>query len=260
MTPFQISTLPEFTCGGNIQLVLTVNSSAGDFASKLTLPTACCVGGGACLTCVAAITNTIGAGDLTLNERLARNVGTVAKCGENYECPGPFADPGTRFDVYRFTNSSASAVCHAAYLANPCGNLFLSAYLGILHTNDLCDDYLADAQDSGAFLTINFTVPPGRTFSLVVNDIPSEGPGCDYRLILLGPDCVPALNIASVPGNNVRLSWPTSAGGYLLDGTPGLTPTNWSAVPQAPVVSDALFNVTNPAAGPHRFYRLRKPE
>ena len=57
----------------------------------------------------------------------------------------------------------------------------------------------------------------------------------------------------------VRLSWPTTAAGYRLDFTPNLSPTNWTAVSNEPIVIAPNYNVTNDVTSSNGFYRLRKP-
>jgi hypothetical protein len=70
----------------------------------------------------------------------------------------------------------------------------------------------------------------------------------------------PTLNIQPVTTSQARLYWPTWAGGYLLEATPSLAPTNWVSVTNEPIVSALKFNVTNSiVTHTNRFYRLRQP-
>jgi len=57
----------------------------------------------------------------------------------------------------------------------------------------------------------------------------------------------------------VRVDWPTYAVGYKLAATPSLAPTNWTEVPNEPVVSNGRFAVTNNPSGGSKFYRLHQP-
>lgn len=69
----------------------------------------------------------------------------------------------------------------------------------------------------------------------------------------------PGLSIAQSGGSAV-LSWPASAIGYHLESTATPASTNsWSAVTNVPVFDLNALVVTNQAADPARFFRLRRP-
>ncbi len=259
VTPFQISTLPGFVCGSNISLELTVRSSGGDFVTSFTMPTTCAgAGGGFCATCPGFVTNAITTNDLALGTRMSRVPDAVGTCAAPVECPGPFNGSGTfRYDVHSFTNNGPAA-CYTVYVSNPCSNLFAAAYLGNFQTNDLCANYLADSANSGAFLTLAFAVPAGSNFVVVVNDLGAQGAGCSYLLAVSSSECAPTLQLATLPANRVRLAWPTSAAGHVLEAALGFETTNWSAVSNAPIVSGTNFLVTNSLTASNRFYRLRR--
>jgi len=137
------------------------------------------------------------------------------------------------------------------------------AYLGAFDPNDRCTNYLAD---SGASTQFSFPVQPisysfhaasNAVFVVTVNGVfGGQGP---YQLDVTGGDCRPVLNITNVPTANVRLDWPTWAGGYKLEGTPALTAPSWSTVASDPVVTSGRYAVTNSAAATNKFYRLHKP-
>lgn len=60
-------------------------------------------------------------------------------------------------------------------------------------------------------------------------------------------------------GTNAVLRWPTNAAGFTLQFTTNLLmPSNWSNASPAPVVVSGQNSVTNPFAGPQKFYRLAK--
>jgi len=63
---------------------------------------------------------------------------------------------------------------------------------------------------------------------------------------------------------NVVLTWPTNVAGfdytgYTLHCTTNLNPAVWHTASPAPVVINAQDTVTNPVAGPQKFYRLSNP-
>jgi hypothetical protein len=62
---------------------------------------------------------------------------------------------------------------------------------------------------------------------------------------------LPTLSIASVPPNQVMISWTPNTPGFVLQETPGLSPLNWTNAPSGtnnPVTVSTTNNVT--------FYRL----
>ena len=58
-------------------------------------------------------------------------------------------------------------------------------------------------------------------------------------------------------GNQLVISWPTNAAGLNLEFTADLLGSLWSPVTNVPVPLGGQFTVTNDAAGPARYYRLR---
>jgi len=56
----------------------------------------------------------------------------------------------------------------------------------------------------------------------------------------------------------LRLSWPVTGSNFVLEACPSLSRSNWTAVPQAPVVAGRDLIVTNEVCGATRFYRLRR--
>ena len=67
------------------------------------------------------------------------------------------------------------------------------------------------------------------------------------------------LAINSVSNSTVRVHWPTYAGGYKLEATPSLAPTNWTFVTNEPIIVGGRYSVTNTPPPTNRFYRLNKP-
>ena len=66
----------------------------------------------------------------------------------------------------------------------------------------------------------------------------------------------PRLEIAQ-SGSTKLLSWPSTAGGYVVETTPSLTPPVWEAVTNAPVISAERYVLTNSWSDQSRFFRLR---
>jgi outer membrane protein assembly factor BamB len=68
------------------------------------------------------------------------------------------------------------------------------------------------------------------------------------------------LSASRVGSNQLILSWPANAVGFLLQSTPQLTPpVTWTDVTNAPVLNGTRWTVTNNLSGNAQFYRLRKP-
>jgi len=67
----------------------------------------------------------------------------------------------------------------------------------------------------------------------------------------------PRLEIA-VSGNATSLSWPLTAGGYVVETTPSLTSPNWETATNAPLISADRYVLTNSWSDQSRFFRLKK--
>jgi len=67
----------------------------------------------------------------------------------------------------------------------------------------------------------------------------------------------PRLEIA-VSGNGTLLSWPLTAGGYVVETTPTLAAPNWETVTNAPVILTDRYVLTNSWSDETRFFRLRQ--
>ena len=69
----------------------------------------------------------------------------------------------------------------------------------------------------------------------------------------------PSLAITTT-GNQVVISWPLSAQGFVLESAGTLTGTNqWSVVTNTPATNAIWLQITNSAAANDKFYRLKKP-
>ncbi len=66
----------------------------------------------------------------------------------------------------------------------------------------------------------------------------------------------PRLEIAR-SGGTTLLSWPSTAGGYVVETTPTLASPTWESVSNAPAISADRYVLTNSWSEPSRFFRLR---
>ncbi len=230
---------------------------------------ACSTGGGACDYCLGPISGIVTNTDLIQTNRIYRS-GEIASCGTAKTWPGYYEGlPGIarHYDIYAFTNNTGADACVTAVLTSP-GDLQAGIYLNGFVPSNVASNYLADSGDS----TISYidyvnrpqscsaSIPPGATFYVTVNEL-NPGIGSTYTLQLSGLPCPPpTLNIQPVAPNQNRISWDTSAGGYLLEAVPYLAVTNWTGITNEPIVSGGDYTVTNSTGvPPNRFYRLHKP-
>jgi subtilisin-like proprotein convertase family protein len=225
--------------------------------------TTCSTGSGICDYCLTSISGSITITDLIQTNRIARD-SIVASCGAPKAWPGlATAFPGNyHYDIYSFTNTTASDACVTALLTAGC-DVQAAIYLNAFDPLNITNNYLADS----GFSTVNgpqscsATIPAGAKFFVTVNEIGS-GAGCSgYTLQLSGLPCPPpTLNIQPVPPNKARLYWDTSAGGYLLEADSNLLVNAWGTITNEPIVSGGNYNVTNSSVAPtNQFYRLHKP-
>ena len=229
--------------------------------SLFLYPVACNAGGGNCDYCLPPVTNSITAGDLSQTNRLTRDV-IVAGCGAPKVFPGGF--PGSyHYDVYSFTNTTASDACVTVLLTASC-DVQAGVYLNAFDPVNIATNYLGDSGFStagGIPQSCSVTIPAGAKFIVTVNEVFSGTLCGGYTLQLSGlpcPDPTLAINKAA-PTNSVRVNWPTSAGGYQLEALASLSKTNWAAVTNEPLVNAGRFNVTNSMNPTNAFYRLKKP-
>jgi len=54
------------------------------------------------------------------------------------------------------------------------------------------------------------------------------------------------------------IAWSTNAAGFVLEATPGIPATNWSAETSLRAVVGSEFNITNTPAQSNRFFRLKE--
>jgi hypothetical protein len=63
---------------------------------------------------------------------------------------------------------------------------------------------------------------------------------------------------ANLVGNNLVISWPTNATGFVLQSTASLAPPNWTNVTNSVVVAGPDNTVTQSLSGFSRYFRLRR--
>jgi autotransporter-associated beta strand protein len=235
--------------------------------SLLLYPVACAEGGGFCAVCRPGLAGSIVPGDPVHADRVARDR-TVASCGAPKAWPSVVSGTNYHYDVHTFPNTSGADACVTVQLQSSC-NVQAVGYLNSFNPADLSQNYLGDAgysTGSDAYglngpTAFSCTVPAGASLVVTVNEI-TPGAGCDlYDLFLSGLPCptTPQLTITDLPGQPVRVAWPTWAGGFRLESEPGLTLPNWSVSATEPVVSNGVYNVIGEGVDPARFFRLHKP-
>jgi autotransporter-associated beta strand protein len=265
-----LASLAGGTANGNWRLAIT-DASGGSLGTlrcwTLNLyGVSCADGGGLCDFCMGGIAGSIDAGDPVAN-RVERNF-RVASCGD----PKPF--PGTwsgnyGYDLHSFPNTTGGDACVTVHLRGNC-DVQATAYLNSFNPANVSQNYLGDAGYStgeppnglSGPTTFSCTVPAGATLVVKVNEA-NAGEGCAlYNLYVSGLPCPQPSLVAEPSGaSQVRVHWPTWAGGYGLESAPSLPAASWTGVPDEPIVNGGRLNVTNSSASPDtRFYRLNKPQ
>ena len=111
---------------------------------------------------------------------------------------------------------------------------------------------------------INTGFRPGiNTIDFLVNNAGAEANPVGIRVQDLRAGGVRAIvqapSITIVKnGDKVVLSWPASAAGFNLFGTPSLAPASWTRVNDSVVVNSGQNTVTVSATGPSRIFRLQQ--
>ena len=83
-----------------------------------------------------------------------------------------------------------------------------------------------------------------------------SGPQNWGTIFMINP--APLLQISRVE-NQVQLSWPSSAGKFVLESNPDLTTTNWTAVTDTPTTNGTQVVLPEPIVNNSLFYRLKLP-
>ncbi len=227
--------------------------------------TTCASGSGDCDVCIPVISDAITAASPVQTNRWYRD-GVVSSCGAPKVWSG-FGDigPSFHYNAYTFTNTSGADACMSVELQSS-GDVMAATYLNSFDPANITSNFLGDAgistaEPNGGSSTYSCEIPSGAVFVVVVNEIMQNSGTQPYTLTLSGLPCPPPpLNIQPQPGNQAQISWPTWAGGYLLESETNLMPGAWSAVTNEPIVNGNQYNVTNSDANPaSQYYRLYRP-
>ena len=232
--------------------------------SLFLYPVGCADGGGSCDVCLPLISDAITAASHVQTNRWYRD-DVVSSCGAPKAWAG-FGDTGTSFhyNAYTFSNTSGANACVTIELQSA-GDVMAATYLTSYNATSISNNFMGDAGISTAQADDGITVysaeiPNGAKFVVVVNEVTQNSGTQPYVLTLSGLPCpAPVLNIQSIPSKQTHLSWPTWAGGYLLQATPSLSAVKWAGVTNEPITLAHQFNVTNTLTSTNRFYRLQKP-
>jgi len=253
------------TANGNWRLEVT-DSFAGSLGAlrcwSLFLDGVNCgTGSGACDTCIPPIVDSVTpASPLQLDRRLRD--GVTASCG----LPKSFTAFGTvnnyHFNTYLFTNTSPADACVSVELQST-NDVMAALYLNTFVPSNIGSNFLADSgfSTAGGVTTCSGTIPAGANFVVVVNETSPNSGTLPFTLTLTGLPCPPPFLVIDplIPTPNVHLHWPSWAGGYNLEATPSLFPSNWTTIPNEPIVVGNQYNVTNAETPVSRYYRLHKP-
>jgi uncharacterized repeat protein (TIGR01451 family) len=92
----------------------------------------------------------------------------------------------------------------------------------------------------------------------VSSDTPDDTPANNSAQLELNSGGV-TLTIELFPNGQALLTWPSSAGSYLLESKSNLLPGSWNPVTDEPVEADGRLELTITPSGAGLYYRLRKP-
>jgi len=115
-----------------------------------------------------------------------------------------------------------------------------------------------EAGENGVYL-LGITVDPsGNAYACGRQNSTGDSPQQGFVRRLQAPEIAPMLSVRTeVPP--LVVTWPSTATGFVLEGSPEVTPTSWSPVPGTPHLNGDDYELTVPIDGLARFFRLRKP-
>jgi hypothetical protein len=192
--------------------------------------------------------------------------GAPSICFPTKPCPEMFYPDSAprRYFTHAFTNSTSHELCLTAQLrfgceGEPVAALGAAAYLGANVLGSPCANYLGDTGADGT-QAFSFLVPPQTNFVLLVI-ARDTNLVCDrYTLELFGLPCPPPTLYIARQGTNALLQWSSAYPDYQLQSAPALAegPFPFIDRTEARTLLGGKYTVTNAAATPRQFFRLRK--
>lgn len=219
-TAFTFDVSPSFSCPGSIAFFLNVTYTGGPSPRSFGIPVrvgppAISVSSSLSTTAPTLPAGVAGATSQGLQVGRMTRSGVPSTCaGKSF--PGLFLLTGNRqYHAYTFTTPTGtgpSSYCVSVSLTNASTTLYSAAYLGPYVPASYATNYVGDAGSSvNGTAAYQFTVPAGRTFTVVVHEVNAAGGiGQAYTLKIDGlcgtvtaPDPLggPAV-VAEVPANS----------------------------------------------------------
>lgn len=109
----------------------------------------------------------------------------------------------------------------------------------------------------------NLTIASAQTsnsgsYSVTINNAGGSVTS-DAALLTVQLLSAPTLSVEFLATDKIKVSWPASASGFILETNISLTATGWSAVPSGQVLAEgASLTFTESVSGSTKFYRLKK--
>ena len=181
--------------------------------------------------------------------------------------PGPTTVTVTASDLSGNTNACTFIVTVTPDAVPPVIDCPTNMVIACAGTNATAT-YVATATDNvDANPTVIVTPPSGSTFPLGTNivlvtayDVAGNTNTCTFEVVVTDP-AAETISLSVLPsGTNVVLTWPQTCTPFVLQCTTNLLVSNtvWSAVGTLPTPVANSFQLTLPAAGPQKFFRLEK--
>jgi hypothetical protein len=192
-------------------------------------------------------------GDELLRLRFYQNTGPIWNGNPDYKTP---ALPPLYEDTFQISTGFQVLVVTVPNILVPDHFTWTVQFLGISQTstNDRAGLLLFDPPTVGqSFDDFWELLPDGWAPFDTEGDVVKDNFGA--RILAVAATSAPKL-IITKSGNNVLISWPTTAG-YVLQTTSNLSSNTWTPVNQTPVISGANSQVTLPAGTGIQLFRLR---
>lgn len=166
---------------------------------------------------------------------------------------GFYVDPNNHLAVYPIISSVTPFITGAyADVVLTVGGGVVTAYLN------------GTQQFSGNSRLMDITNPTNSLIFFVDNNVGGgQGEYSNGSIAWLrlydGGNFEPTLSISTTATNSVVLSWPSPSPGFILQQTPELSPTNWTAAATTPTDNGIIKSVVVPTPAGQMFYRLYHP-